>query len=103
MSPREWVTLGLLVLGAFFFFAGTVGLLRFPDVHSRLHALTKADNLGLGFVVAGLAVQADSPSTVAKLLLIWLLALLASATSCYLIARSALRSLDPTPRGDADA
>ena len=34
--------------GVFFFLAGTVGLLRFPDALSRLHALTKADNLGLG-------------------------------------------------------
>ena len=43
---------GLTILavsaGAFFFLAGTVGLLRFPDALSRLHALTKADNLGLG-------------------------------------------------------
>ena len=41
--------------GAFFFIAGTVGLLRFPDTLTRLHALTKADNLGLGLVVLGLA------------------------------------------------
>ncbi len=43
--------------GAFFFLAGTVGLLRFPDALSRLHALTKADNLGLGLVVLGLLFQ----------------------------------------------
>jgi hypothetical protein len=43
-----------------FFLAGTVGVLRFPDTHSRLHALTKADNLGLGLVAAGLALQAES-------------------------------------------
>ena len=40
--------------GVFFFLAGTVGLLRFPDTLTRLHALTKADNLGLGLVVLGL-------------------------------------------------
>jgi len=38
----------LLLAGAVFFLAGTLGLLRFPDVYTRLHALTKADNLGLG-------------------------------------------------------
>jgi multicomponent Na+:H+ antiporter subunit G len=91
MNVAEWFTLALLVAGAFFFFAGTVGLLRFPDAHCRLHAITKADNLGLGLVVAGLALQADSLFAVAKLLLIWLLALLASATSSQLIARTALR------------
>ena len=42
-----------VVAGAFFFLAGTVGLLRFPDSLTRLHALTKADNLGLGLVVVG--------------------------------------------------
>ncbi len=95
MNVAELVTLVLLVAGAFFFFAGTVGLLRFPDVHCRLHAITKADNLGLGLVVAGLALQADSLFAVAKLLLIWLLALLASATSSQLIARTALRGREP--------
>ena len=39
-------------LGVFFFLAGTVGLLRFPDTLTRLHALTKADNLGLGLIDA---------------------------------------------------
>ena len=39
-----------IATGAFFFFAGTVGLLRFPDALTRLHALTKSDNLGLGLV-----------------------------------------------------
>jgi multicomponent Na+:H+ antiporter subunit G len=56
----EWISLALLAVGAFFFLAGSTGVLRFPDVYTRLHALTKADNLGLGFVVLGLALQADS-------------------------------------------
>ena len=53
-------TLVAVVAGAFFFLAGTVGLLRFPDTLTRLHALTKADNLGLGLVVLGLLPQVDS-------------------------------------------
>lgn len=75
-----------------FFFAGTIGLLRFPDVFTRLHALTKADNVGLGLITVGLALEAESLAAVGKLLLIWLLALLASATTCHLIARTALRA-----------
>ncbi len=47
--------------GAFFFLAGSVGLLRFPDALSRLHALTKADNLGLGLIVLGLLLQVGWP------------------------------------------
>jgi multicomponent Na+:H+ antiporter subunit G len=76
--------------GLFFFLAGTVGLLRFGDVHSRLHALTKADNLGLGFIVLGAALQAGDAWTVLKLLVIWLLTVVAAATVAQLIARSAL-------------
>jgi multicomponent Na+:H+ antiporter subunit G len=75
--------------GAFFFLAGTVGLLRFPDALSRLHALTKADNLGLGLVVLGLLFQVDGPLAGLKLIGVWLLALLAGATVTQLIARTA--------------
>jgi multicomponent Na+:H+ antiporter subunit G len=90
MSLNDGIALVLLLAGGFFFLAGTVGLLRFPDVYTRLHALTKADNLGLGLVAAGLVVQAPSWAAALKLLLIWLLVLLASTVSCHLIARSAL-------------
>ncbi len=75
--------------GAFFFLAGTVGLLRFPDPLSRLHALTKADNLGLGLVVLGLLFQAEGLLAGLKLVGVWLLALLAGATVTQLIARTA--------------
>lgn len=85
----EWLSMILLTLGAFFFFAGTVGLLRFPDVYSRLHALAKADNLGLGCVLLGLAVQADNLAAALKLLLIWPLVLAASAGVGFAIARRA--------------
>ena len=89
MNPVDILGTLLLVTGAFFFLAGTVGLLRFPDVYTRLHALTKVDNLGLGCVVVALMLRADSLAIVLKLLLIWGLALLATATAGYLIARSA--------------
>jgi multicomponent Na+:H+ antiporter subunit G len=75
--------------GAFFFLAGTVGLLRFPDALSRLHALTKADNLGLGLVVLGLLLQAEGSFAALKLIGVWLLTLLAGATVTQLIARTA--------------
>jgi multicomponent Na+:H+ antiporter subunit G len=81
-------TVVAVVAGAFFFFAGTVGLLRFPDSLTRLHALTKADNLGLGLVVLGLLPQMDSVAAGLKLLCIWLLVLLSGATSSQWIARS---------------
>ena len=76
--------------GGFFFLAGTVGLLRFPDALSRLHALTKADNLGLGLIVLGLMFQTGDPFAALKLVAVWLLTLLAGGTVTQLIARAAL-------------
>lgn len=91
------VSIVLLLAGCAFFAAGTLGLLRFPDSNSRLHALTKADNLGLGLVVAGLIVHAAAPAVALKLLLIWALALLAAATSGHLLASG----VDATERSEA--
>jgi multicomponent Na+:H+ antiporter subunit G len=84
-------TVVAVTAGAFFFMAGTVGLLRFPDPLTRLHALTKADNLGLGLMVLGLLPQADGPLGALKLVAIWLLVQLAGATVAQLIAREARR------------
>ena len=88
--------IALIVVGLLFFTAGTIVLLRFPDVHSRLHALTKADNLGLGLVTFGLMLGADDLWLVLKMLLTWVLAVLAAATVSQLIARAALAG--PPPR-----
>jgi multicomponent Na+:H+ antiporter subunit G len=81
--------------GAFFFLAGTAGLLRFPDSLTRLHALTKADNLGLGLVVLGLVPRAETLSGALELVSVWLLVLLAGATVSQLIARAARREEPP--------
>ena len=81
----------LVFAGIGFFAAGSVGLLRLPDLSSRLHALTKADNLGLGFVVTGLALQQGSLLFATKLVLVWLLVMAGSAASAHLLAQCALR------------
>jgi len=92
MAPLIGVVSALLILsGAGFFLAGTVGLLRFPDVYCRLHALTKADNLGLGLVALGLILRPGDAATRVQILLIWLLALAAAATVCHILARTSLR------------
>ena len=88
----DLLTITAVLAGAFFFLAGTVGLLRFPDTLTRLHALTKADNLGLGLVVLGLLPRMGSVVVGLKLILVWLLVLLASAVVSQLIARNARRA-----------
>lgn len=89
MTGPDYLSALLLLAGALFFLAGTLGLLRFPDVYTRLHALTKADNVGLGLIVLGLALQSGSWLVAGKLILIWLLVLLAGASVSHLIARGA--------------
>jgi multicomponent Na+:H+ antiporter subunit G len=84
-------TFAAVTAGAFFYLAGTVGLLRFPDSLTRLHALTKADNLGLALVVLGLLPRVDSVLAGLKLVAIWLLVLLAGAAASQLIAQTVIR------------
>ena len=85
----EWLGTLLVLCGVPFFFAATVGLLRFPDLYTRLHALTKADNMGLGLVAWGMALQAQTVLQGLVFIAIWLLVLLASATGSYLLANQA--------------
>lgn len=75
--------------GLFFFLAGSIALLRFPDTLTRLHALTKADSVGLGLIVLGLLPQSDGFLSASKLLLVWSIAQLGGATLSQLIARVA--------------
>jgi multicomponent Na+:H+ antiporter subunit G len=80
-------TVAVVSLGIFFFLAGTVGLLRFPDTLTRLHALTKADNLGFGLIVLGLLPQSPDLASGLKLVAIWVLVQLAAASASQLVAQ----------------
>ena len=90
MTLQEILGVGLMALGAAFFLAGTVGILRFPDAFSRLHAVTKADNLGLGLVAMGTGVLTADWFIGAKLALIWVLIAVSGSIGGHLIARHAL-------------
>ncbi len=87
----EVIASTLILSGLIFFLCGSIGLLRLPDLYSRLHALTKADNLGLGLLLAGIALYQQDLLFTLKLLLIWLAVLAASSASAYLIAQQARR------------
>lgn len=84
----------LMSCGLIFFTAGTIGLIRFPDVRSQLHALTKADNLGLGLLLLGAAVYVGSFATGVGLLLVWLLALGSSSISAQALAGAEAETLE---------
>jgi len=92
VTKVEMLALVLMLAGCAFYLAGTIRLLRFPDVYCRLHALAKADNTGLLLICAGLAVLSQDWQASSMLVLIWLVGLLASTISAHLIARHAHRT-----------
>ncbi len=80
-----------LFAGLYFFLSGSIGLLRLPDIFSRLHALAKADNVGLALVALGVIMLEPNLLNDIKIFIIWLLVMAASTVSSYLIARYSLR------------
>ncbi len=83
------LTVILCLAGFVFFLGGTVGLLRFPDLYSRLHPLTQGDTLGAIAIILALCVRSGLQPETLKLLSIILFLLLSSATCGHAIARSA--------------
>lgn len=89
---RDAVVVVLGLNGAFFFLAGTLGMLRFPDFYSRAHAASKCDTLGAGSILIALAVLRGFQPDMPKLLLLVGLLLLTSPTAAHTLARAAYRT-----------
>ncbi len=81
-----------LAAGAFFAIVGGIGLLRMPDVFTRMHAASVTETLGAGLMLIGLILQSGFTLVTAKLVIMGLLILLASPTSSHALARAALMS-----------
>lgn len=90
-------TVVFVSLGLVFFVAGVVGLIRFPDPLSRLHALSKADNLGLGLVILGLLPQTTWPFGVLKLIALWVLVVIGGSIGGQLLAATQFAANDQAP------
>lgn len=83
------ITVMLLLVGAFFMLAGTIGFVRFPDFYSRMHATGKCDTLGEGLMLVGLIVYGGATFVSVKILFLILFILLANPTSTHAIAKAA--------------
>jgi multicomponent Na+:H+ antiporter subunit G len=92
ISAVDVTTLVLLLIGVFFFIVGTVGLLRLPDVYTRMHATTKSDTLAVVAILTGLALYSGEFFTAAKMFLIIIFTTLTNPTAAHAIARSAYLS-----------
>lgn len=85
------VSWALLILGGFMCFSGAVGIHRFPDFFSRMHAAGVTDTLGSSLILIGLMLQTGWQATVlVKLTLIFLFILLTSPTASHALAKAAL-------------
>jgi len=88
----------LLGTGAFFSVVGCVGLLRMPDLFTRMHAASVTDTLGAGLLIAGMMVTAGPTLVGAKLAMLALLIFFGSPTATHALARAALaRGAATTP------
>jgi multicomponent Na+:H+ antiporter subunit G len=90
------------VIGVVFFLGGTIGLIRCPDLYSRLHPATKCDTLGACSIALALSLDAGFDIAVIKLVLVIFILLLTSAPSGHSIGRSAfLRGIPAAGRPGA--
>jgi multicomponent Na+:H+ antiporter subunit G len=84
----EIIAILFLLGGAFFFFVGTTGLIRMPDVFCRMHATTKCDTLGAGLILVGLMIFNGLSMISLKLLLILIFIWITNPTAAHIIAKA---------------
>ena len=85
----SWI---IIVLGAGFSIVGAIGLLRFPDFYTRLHAAGITDTLGAWLILFGVLLQVESWLVATKLVLIVVFLFFTSPTATHALARAALAS-----------
>jgi multicomponent Na+:H+ antiporter subunit G len=88
----DWIVGLLFLLGGFFAFIAGLGVLRLPDVFTRMHASTKAGSLGSSFVLIGAAVWFGDAGVTAKVGLAILFILLTTPIAGHMIGRAAQRT-----------
>jgi multicomponent Na+:H+ antiporter subunit G len=86
------VACAFLGLGFFFIFTGALGILRFPDFFTRLHAMGKSETLGVALMVLGLAILEGATLNGVKILFIILFVGLANPTTTHALGRAAHRA-----------
>ncbi|MGO4144991.1 monovalent cation/H(+) antiporter subunit G [Paenarthrobacter sp. YAF11_1] len=86
------VTAVFLVVGALMSLGAAIGLLRFPDLMSRMHAATKPQVLGLFLMLAAIGLQMRTWWVWPVLLVAWIFQLLTAPVSAHMVGRSAYRT-----------
>ncbi len=92
MQAHEIISIVLMLIGLFFLLMGALGLFRFPDYFTRMHAAGKCDTLGSLLFVSGLAVYSGFTIGSFKIMFIAVFVFLTSPTATHAIARAALKN-----------
>jgi len=92
MSPLDVVSAALMLTGVAFAVIAAVGLVRLPDLFSRIHAAPKPATLGLVLVLIGAALRVESGEDAAKLLLVGAFTFLTAPVGAHVLGRSAYRA-----------
>ena len=95
----EWLSGGLFIAGGTLGLLAAVGVLRMPDVFTRMQASTKASTLGLGCLLMGVALRNPEFAFVVRAISIAAFMLLTTAVAAHVIARAAARSGAPIWKG----
>ncbi len=91
-SVIEFSSALCLLIGSFLCLSGGVGIIRFPDFYTRMHAVGVTDTLGAGMILVGLMLLRPESLVLIKLIMILLMTLFISPTASHALAKAALRS-----------
>ena len=88
----DWLSGALLIVGATLALLASIGVLRMPDVFTRMQASTKASTLGLGCLLIGAALQCADVASIIRVVSIGAFTLLTTPVSAHVIARASYRA-----------
>ncbi|WP_372864082.1 monovalent cation/H(+) antiporter subunit G [Spongiibacter sp.] len=86
------ISSALLAIGSFLVLSGGLGVLRFPDVYSRMHAAGITDTLGAVMILLALMLLAGWSLVLAKLIMIMLFLLITGPTASHALGKAAWKS-----------
>ncbi|MFA5538436.1 MAG: monovalent cation/H(+) antiporter subunit G [Gemmobacter sp.] len=102
----DWIAALFLLAGAGFCLVAGIGILRMPDVFSRMHAATKAGTMGLLLICIAMMIKAERPVELIEPLFVVLFMLATAPVAAHLLGRAALHTrvpLDPATTADKGA
>ncbi|MEP2943617.1 MAG: monovalent cation/H(+) antiporter subunit G [Hyphomicrobiales bacterium] len=90
MTLIDMISGAMLIIGSFFLVVGAIGLIRMPDIFTRMHAVSVSETMGVGLMLGGLMIQGGFTFVTFKLVCLFLLIFFVSPVASHAIARAAM-------------